>query len=95
MKARNILFLILASLLLCTAVSAAEYTDVSDAHWAYKQINYLDAEITGYPDGTYKPENTVTRAEFLTLCPHRVPGRVEAGGERRLVEGCLFGLHRA
>ena len=67
MKARNILFLILASLLLCTAVSAAEYTDVSDAHWAYKQINYLDAEITGYPDGTYKPENTVTRAEFLTL----------------------------
>ena len=26
MKARNILFLILASLLLCTAVSAAEYT---------------------------------------------------------------------
>ena len=67
MKARNILFLSLASLLLCTAVSAAEYTDVSDAHWAYKQINYLDAEITGYPDGTYKPENTVTRAEFLTL----------------------------
>ena len=54
MKARNILFLILASLLLCTAVSAAEYTDVSDAHWAYKQINYLDAEITGYPDGTRK-----------------------------------------
>ena len=52
MKARNILFLILASLLLCTAVSAAEYTDVSDAHWAYKQINYLDAEITGYPDDT-------------------------------------------
>ena len=67
MKVRNILFLILASLLLCTAVSAAEYADVSDAHWAYKQINYLDAEITGYPDGTYKPENTVTRAEFLTL----------------------------
>ena len=67
MKVRNILVLVLASLLLCTAVSAAEYTDVSDAHWAYKQINYLDAEITGYPDGTYKPENTVTRAEFLTL----------------------------
>ena len=67
MKARNILFLILASLLLCTAVSAAEYTDVSDTHWAYKQIDYLSAEITGYPDGTYRPEKTVSRAEFLTL----------------------------
>ena len=67
MKIRNILFLVLAALLLCTAVSAAEYTDVSDTHWAYKQINYLDTEITGYPDGTYKPEKTVTRADFLTL----------------------------
>ncbi len=67
MKVRNILFLLLASLLLCTAVSAAEYTDVSDTHWANKQIVYLSAEITGYPDGTYKPEKTVTRAEFLTL----------------------------
>ena len=67
MKVRNILFLVLASLLLCTAVSAAEYTDVSDTHWAYKQIDYLSAEITGYPDGSYKPEKTVTRAEFFTL----------------------------
>ena len=67
MKVRNILFLVLASLLLCTAVSAAEYTDVSDTHWAYKQIDYLSAEITGYPDGSYKPEKSVSRAEFLTL----------------------------
>lgn len=67
MKVRNILFLILASLLLCTAVSAAEYTDVADTHWAYQQINYLDTEITGYPDGSYKPEKSVSRAEFLTL----------------------------
>ena len=66
MKARNILFLILASLLLCTAVSAAEYTDVSDAHWAYKQINYLDAEITGYPDGTYTV--SYTHLTLPTIC---------------------------
>lgn len=67
MKVRNMLFLIAAALLLCTAVSAAEYTDVADTHWAYKQIDYLSAEITGYPDGTYKPEHPVTRAEFVTL----------------------------
>ena len=67
MKIRRIILSVAAVLLLCTAVSAANYTDVSDMHWAYQQINYLDTEITGYPDGTYKPENTVTRAEFLTL----------------------------
>ena len=67
MKLRRLLIGFLTVLLLSAAVSAAEYSDVSDTHWAYKQINYLDAEITGYPDGTYKPENTVTRAEFLTL----------------------------
>ena len=67
MKIPRIILLVAAVLLLCTAVSAADYTDVSDMHWAYQQINYLDTEITGYPDGSYKPEKTVTRAEFLTL----------------------------
>ena len=47
MKVRNILFLVLASLLLCTAVSAAEYTDVTDTHWEDKPSDYLSAEITG------------------------------------------------
>ena len=67
MKIRRIILSVAAVLLLCTAVSAAEYTDVSDTHWAYKQIDYLSAEITGYPDGSYKPEKSVSRAEFLTL----------------------------
>ena len=67
MKIRRIILSVAAVLLLCTAVSAADYTDVSDMHWAYQQINYLDTEITGYPDGSYKPEKSVSRAEFLTL----------------------------
>ena len=86
MKVRNILFLVLASLLLCTAVSAAEYTDVSDTHWAYKQIDYLSAEINGYPDGSYKPEKSVSRGIPHVVRPHCLPGRVEACGGRRMVE---------
>ena len=82
MKVRNILFLVLASLLLCTAVSAAEYTDVSDTQWAYKQIDYLSAEINGYPDGSYKPEKSVSRAEFLTLF-----ARIAFPDEWKRVEG--------
>ena len=67
MKLRRLFLAILTVLLLCAAVSAADYSDVSDAHWANKQIVYLKDEITGYPDGTYRPEKTVSRAEFLTL----------------------------
>lgn len=74
MKVRNILFLVLASLLLCTAVSAAEYTDVSDTHWAYKQIDYLSAEITGYPDGSYKPERAF-RARNSSRCSPALPSQ--------------------
>ena len=67
MKLRRLLIGFLTVLLLSAAVSAAEYSDVSDAHWANEQIVYLQDEITGYPDGTFRPEKTVSRAEFLTL----------------------------
>ncbi len=67
MKLRRLFLALLTVLLLGTAVSAADYSDVSDAHWANEQIVYLKDEITGYPDGTYRPEKTVSRAEFLTL----------------------------
>ena len=67
MKLRRLILALLTVLLLCAAVSAADYSDVSDAHWANDQIVYLKDEITGYPDGTYRPEKTVSRAEFLTL----------------------------
>ena len=82
MKIRRIILSVAAVLLLCTAVSAAEYTDVSDTHWAYKQIDYLSAEITGYPDGSYKPEKSVSRAEFLTLF-----ARIAFPDEWKRVEG--------
>ena len=67
MKLRSLLIGFLTVLLLSVVVSAAEYSDVSDAHWANEQIVYLQDEITGYPDGTFRPEKTVSRAEFLTL----------------------------
>lgn len=40
-----------------------------DNHWAVKDIVSLkDAGfINGYPDGSFKPENTITRAEFMVM----------------------------
>ena len=67
MKLRR-LFLILGTvLLLSVMVSAGDYSDVPESHWASGQIAYLSDEITGYPDGTFRPDKTVSRAEFVSL----------------------------
>lgn len=41
----------------------------SRSHWAKEEINtYVKRGIlSGYPDGTFKPEQGITRAEFLTI----------------------------
>lgn len=45
------------------------FTDVPANHWAIETIQWgTDQEVTkGYPDGTFRPEATVTEAEFLAM----------------------------
>ena len=49
-------------------VSAAKYKDIN-GHWAQKAVEYLSDKniISGYPDGTFKPNNTITVQEFLKM----------------------------
>lgn len=44
------------------------FTDIG-GHWAENYINKIMEEniINGYPDGTFRPENEVTREEFASL----------------------------
>lgn len=46
-----------------------EYSDLSQTHWAYNQIRQLTDEgvLVGYPDGTFHPDENVTKAEFSTM----------------------------
>ena len=52
-----------------TSLAATQFTDLSSEHWAYPAISTLVAEgtISGYPDGTFNPGATVTRAEFVKM----------------------------
>lgn len=50
-------------------VPAFAFPDVSDTYWAAPQIKLLSEQgvIVGYPDGTFKPDADVTRAEFAAM----------------------------
>lgn len=53
------------------AASKTTFSDVKSTSWYYSYVTRLaELKITGgYTDGTYKPNNSVTRAEFVTfLC---------------------------
>lgn len=45
------------------------FSDVSRSHWAHDSITWAVEQriVTGYPDGTFKPENPVREAEFLAM----------------------------
>lgn len=67
---KNILKLLLSvAFLFMATIPAIAYPDVEKDYWAYPQINDLTEKgvIIGYPDGTFQPDNNVTRAEFAAM----------------------------
>jgi hypothetical protein len=45
------------------------FGDVPAGHWAHDAINDLNVRgyVYGYPDGTFRPDGNITRAEFVTI----------------------------
>lgn len=45
------------------------FTDVEESSWYYEYVTPLAAKgiIEGYPDGTFLPQKSITRAEFIKL----------------------------
>ncbi|HBB28959.1 MAG TPA: hypothetical protein DC000_06890, partial [Clostridiales bacterium] len=69
-KRSKVLSLIIMLLMLISSVSTV-YAQVSDVekHWAKEEISYMldKGYLTGYPDGTFRPENNVSKAEFYRI----------------------------
>lgn len=58
------------SLLASTNVALAQnFSDIKPEHPSYKYVTELakDGVVAGYPDGTFKPEANITKAEFATM----------------------------
>lgn len=72
-KIKTILSVLLAVLMLFSMMvpmaSAAEYSDVPATHKYYKAITDLSVYgiLNGFEDGTFRPEETVTRAQFAKI----------------------------
>ena len=67
MKKRLLLtFIILAAVLGC---SAHAYTDVSGDKWYYENIQAMSDSglLKGYDDNTFRPDNSITYAEFVSV----------------------------
>lgn len=52
----------------CQTEEALPFSDLQ-GHWARKEISHLAGSkvIKGYPDGTFRPDRIITRAEFAAL----------------------------
>jgi hypothetical protein len=50
-------------------VPAPSFSDVTASYWAFDVIGELSSKgiLAGYPDGTFKPDNKITRAEFAKI----------------------------
>ncbi|MEB2301639.1 S-layer homology domain-containing protein [Lysinibacillus xylanilyticus] len=49
--------------------NAQTFSDLKSNHWAYNSVEQVSKNglVTGYQDGSFKPSNHVTRAEFATF----------------------------
>ena len=59
-----------------TIGDSTKYTfkDVPQNHWAYNIISAAKANnlMAGYPDGTFKPDNSVTKIEAMTMLSKKI-----------------------
>ena len=60
------------------AAAANRFEDVERADWYYAAVTTMANEgvVSGYPDGTFRPNDTLTQGECLPAAANRpLPGR--------------------
>lgn len=73
---KSTLKLIVAVGIIYSALFLAGFTDLPQEHWAYGAVTALSEEgtISGLPDGTFRPDEPVTRSQFVKMLGYRTDG---------------------
>jgi len=69
--------MIISSSIFANATVGGAFSDVSESHWAHNNVINMAKEgiVAGYPDGTFKPEKTVTYGEFIKMAVVATSGK--------------------
>lgn len=62
-------FVFLFVVMLGCMSSSFAFSDLPNDHWAYNQVKIMQEKgiISGFTDGTFRPQNPVTREQFATI----------------------------
>ncbi len=85
--AAAVLSLAMSAGLFAMNASAATFSDMSPDHWAYDTVNLMVQKgvITGYDDGTFRPDDPITLQEVAALALRAVNWPVGRGGAENYV----------
>jgi len=68
-----------------TAFAANPFSDVTPDSWAYQAVSQLAAAgiVNGYPDGTFKGQNNITRYEMAQMIAKAMANQDRANAEQQ------------
>lgn len=68
-----------------SALAANPFSDVSASDWAYQAVSTLSDEgvVEGYPDGTFKGQNNITRYEMAQIVARLMAKEDQLNAEQR------------
>ena len=66
---KSIILITLMLTIITSTVFATNFKDLTESHWAYEPVMqmYQKGILNGYPDGTFAPSQSITRAEFAKI----------------------------
>ncbi|WDV47564.1 S-layer homology domain-containing protein [Clostridiaceae bacterium M8S5] len=80
---KKAIYTILIVLLFTQTILAVGFSDIKEDHWAREAVEKLVIEeiVNGYPDNTFKPNNSVTRSEFSKLIQEVLKLKIDTSEE--------------